>query len=101
MIFNQPLTLIKEGEVYVWGQSTPKKEKHKGRIDYRNKFVISSDGKELVSFAQITLSGNVKVNATDKIQWTDYAGNVTTRHILEVQPLTDLSGKPMYIRVFC
>jgi hypothetical protein len=94
------VTLKTGGELDVWGQPTQGRSVTKdARVDQRTRLVRDMNGKDVVSSAQIVLKGDVAVKYEDTLEWTDAFGNKYARKPLSIELLSDLSGKPLFVKV--
>ena len=94
------ITVTKAVSLDAWGQSLPgQSQTIKCRVDQTSKLVRNQDGKEVVSSAEILMLGLVQINYSDRIEWTDGAGNNYTWSPVVVAVIRDLNGKPLLTKV--
>lgn len=96
----QIVYIVKAGQADDWGVIQPGQEiQTKGRVDYQVKQVKASDGTDVVSSATILLKGAQDISLDDSVKWIDALGHTYQRKPIQVNPLTDLSGKVLFTQV--
>lgn len=96
----QTIYIVKAGQEDEWGIPQPGQEiAVKGRIDFEVKKVTNAEGAEVVSSGTVLLKGAQDIDLNDQIKWVDPLGKEHVRRPIQVNPLTDLSGKVLFTQV--